>query len=397
MLKRLNRLIFILIILSLALWVVLLNEQPVTLKLGGNQEYPAHLGAMIVFTFAAGVLSTAIVASLFGFRAYLRERSFLAAEKRRYEFGRESAKARALTLAEKFGEAKRLWESLCKRDPKDVQARLWLANTLEREGSSGEALKVLDAARAAFPGDLEVLFRAAELNAKLGNKTAAVDNLALVISGTPSEKAVRDARNLSVELGRLADALEYNAQLEKVGSDRQELREFEAKIRFQQVFSQKQSGAVSDAEYVNALKQLVRDYPEASAALVAISELEAQAGNFEEASQALVKAALNERTIQAWQRPIELWIAQKQPERALAIARLAIKESSLQQRAEYELLLAKIYLQFGMYTDARTMLESLNNSNITTGSKDKVTAMLGKCLLSAGEERQAAELWRSFQ
>lgn len=402
MIKRLYRLILVLLILAVALWVVLLNKDSVTLNLGNGQTFASPLGAMIILVFSAGVLCTALVASLFGFKAYLRERGFLALERRRSEFSADCAKARSLTLSGQYTAARRLWESLCRREPSDVQSKLWLARTLDEDGNPFEALKTIDSARSFFPGDCEVLFRAAELNKRLGNKTAAVDNLALALSHQPSEKAARDARNISVELGRLDDALEYNSQLEKLGSERKELREFEAKIRFLQIqnnplFSDLSAiGAEnSSSDYVSALKELVRDFPESNSALVAIAELEQKSGNFEQASQALIRAAISEQTVTAWRKPIDLWVAQKQPERALSVARLAIKEATLSDRPEFEILLAKLYLQLGMYSDARSLLDSLAKSHENNlGIKEQITPLLGRCLVSTGQEREAAELWK---
>lgn len=397
MLKRLYRLILVLLILALALYIVLLNTDAVTLKLGNQQTFSASLGAMVIFVFASGVVFTAFVASIFGFKAYLKERGFLASERRRLDFASDSAKARSLTVAGQYVTARRLWETLIKRDSSDVQSRLWLAKTLEEEGNLNDALKIVDAARSAFPGDCEVLFRAAAINKRLGNKTAAIDNLALVMVNQPSEKAARQARDLSVELGRLSDALEYNTQLEKMGANKKELREFEAKIRL----SLLQTGISSDdsqfdPQYVKALKDLIRDFPESSAALVAIAEIEKKEGDFEAASQALVKAAVAEQSVDGWRRPIELWIARKQPERALAVARLAIKESGNSQRNQFELMLARLYVQFGMFSDARSLLETLAKNSNEQSIKQQTTALLGRCLLAAGQEKEAADLWRTL-
>lgn len=394
MIKRLYRLFCVLLILGIALYIVLLNREPVTLNLGNGQTYSAPLGAMIIFIFASGVVCTALVASLFGFRAYLRERSFLAHEKRRTDFAVDSSKARGLTLSGQYVPARRVWESLVRRDPGDVQSRLWLARTLEADGHIQEALKVMDAARAAFPGDFEVLFQAALLNKRLGNKTAAVDNLALILVNHDSEMAARDARDLSVELNRFADALEYNARLERFGANKKELREFEARIRFNQL-SHSASNEKESGEYVQALKQLVRDFPESAGTLVAVSQLEVNEGNYEAASQALVKAAMLEETPEAWKRAIDLWLQQKQPERALSVARLAIKEAPENARQDFELLLAKLYLQLGMYSDARGLLDELSKSaDKSSEFERKLIPLVGICLLSSGQDREAAELWR---
>ena len=75
----------------------------------------------------------------------------------------------------------------------DIIARVELSRSLEGQGQAREALRVLEEARASDPKNVEVLFRAAELNQSLNNKTAAIDNLALVLCQHPNRRAAQSA------------------------------------------------------------------------------------------------------------------------------------------------------------------------------------------------------------
>ena len=99
----------------------------------------------------------------------------------------------------------------------DVQTDL-----LDRQRRGLEMDGAVEAARLADPKNIEVLFRAAELNSRLKNKTAAIDNLALILAQFPSRQAAGLARALSEELGRYDDALEYQEQLEAMGSQEEQ-------------------------------------------------------------------------------------------------------------------------------------------------------------------------------
>jgi tetratricopeptide (TPR) repeat protein len=395
MIRKLSRLISILLILAAALYIVLLNSSSVSVNLGGGKIISTPLGVLIIVIFALGVLSTAVVASFFGFKAYLKEQGFLREENRRVEFSHNAAKARGLTLSSNFYEAKRLWEQLIKQNPNDPEAKVWLAKTLRADGDIKEAIKVLDKARNLHPQDIEVLFLASELNEELGNMTSAIDNLALIIAHHPNQSAALKARELSLKLGRFDDALEYNKELADYDSiEAESIREFESKIKLAKIKRQFSDSSKSDPqEFLKELAKLSREYPESSASYQSIAEIELNSNNLDKASQALVKAAYIQQTPEAWFKAIDLWIKQKQPERALSVARLALKDSSDTMRQEFELLLAKTQVLLGMYNEASQILQKIKEKSGDSEHLSEVVTLLGFSLAKDGKQHEAANLW----
>ena len=94
--------------------------------------------------------------------------------------------------AEEWGRAQSGWEQILRKDQDNIVARVELSRCLEKLGEPREALRVLDATRAGSRRNIEVLFRAAELNRSLGNNTVAMDNLALIAGESPSRRSSRD-------------------------------------------------------------------------------------------------------------------------------------------------------------------------------------------------------------
>ncbi len=394
MLKKLSRLISVLLILALSLYIVLLNRESVSINLGNEQTISAPLGAVIIVIFALGVFCTALVASFFGFKAYLREKSLLREERKRLEYDNNSAKARGLTLSSQYQEAIRAWEHLSRQNPSDIQARLWLAKTLQADNQLKEALKVVDAARVSHPGDIETLFLASELNQQLGNYTSSIDNLALITSQRPNIAAAIKARDLSWQLGRYDDALEYNRKLDELGYEGQSLSEFEAKVKLEKIQKNYEKAAVKDEkEYLEQLAKLSREYPECSSAFLAAAEVQQKNGDFDKASQAYIKAAYIQKTTAAWFKPINLWIEKKEPERALSVARLALKDSGENNRADFELLLAKTQILLGMYSESAEILRKIKDKGIEKEQIMQLTRLLGLSLARDGKDKEAAELW----
>jgi thioredoxin-like negative regulator of GroEL len=105
-----------------------------------------------------------------------------------------------------WGAARAIWEQVLQQDPENTIARVELATCVENLGDVREALKVLDTMRASNHMNAAVLFKAVELNRKLGNNTAAKDNLALLVQEAPTKRALELARNIAEELGRIDDA-----------------------------------------------------------------------------------------------------------------------------------------------------------------------------------------------
>jgi tetratricopeptide (TPR) repeat protein len=79
-----------------------------------------------------------------------------------------------------FSQARATYESIVARDPDSIRRkRLWIARALGGQGRYQEALSVVQAARDAFPENIEVLEAFANLAATVGRHDEAIDALEL--------------------------------------------------------------------------------------------------------------------------------------------------------------------------------------------------------------------------
>ena len=233
MVQKLTRILTVTLILALCVAVIYLNPEHTTMHYGPASSITAMSGVVYLGCFALGVGISLFFWVLYGIRVYFRERALLSKGQQSRQFYESLLEARGLLASKEFVRAKDRWQKLIKRDPTDIIARVELSRSLEQAGEKKEALKILDKARAADPTNVEVLLRAADLNLSLGNKTAAVDNLALVLYHHPNAYAAGLARELSEQLGRTEDALEYNEQYETLSGGRD--REVFARLQYEKL------------------------------------------------------------------------------------------------------------------------------------------------------------------
>jgi len=271
MLGRIYRFIAVFLLVGLALYLVLLNRESITLRLSSGWQLSGNAGVIFISIFGMGVVCAALVALFFGIKSYFRERSYRSLERQRRDFYEGLTKARACLAACEWRRAEELWRQLVRKDPTNIIARIELSRSLEGAGETSEALKVLESARAAEPENAEVLFRIAEVHIRQGNKTAAIDNLALILYSHPNRRAAAMARDLSRELGRFSDALEYQGKYESLGSE-ESSREIRADLEFELLLADSSSGE-------EEIKNFLRRYPGFAPALERLADIETGRGN----------------------------------------------------------------------------------------------------------------------
>jgi len=226
---------------------------------------------------------------------------------------------------------------------------------LEGQGDPQEALRVLDAARAEEPTNVEVLLRAADLNVALKNRTAAIDNLALVLLHQPNAHAARMARDLSEELGRYDDALEYQERLDSMNGGEDESAAARARLRFKKLLKEHDQNPQGLRE---ALTTLVKKDP-CTPALQKLAELETESGHKEQAAQVYTRIARESQDPQALRKAIDIWITSNMPQQALAAARAALKESGGRKRITAEFELVRVFISLNMLDEAKAELAKI--------------------------------------
>lgn len=404
MLKIFNKLIGILLIFSIGLYIVLFNQGITTIYFGPETSVSANTGAIVVFSFATGMIVMSVIALWFGLRGYFRERSFLARERERRIFYQNLLEARSQLASHEWELAKIEWQSAVKRDPTDILARVELSRSIEgmadgNQNTLREALKVLDAARAADPKNIEVLFRAAELNILLNNKTAALDNLALIVYNQPSQRALKMARTISEDLGRIGDALEYQRQLESLIGEGPEDREIISRLRFKALVQDHDGDTAALREKIKAF---IKKNPECAPAIDKIAELESSAGRHEEAAQLYIRLAKLTNSPKPWHQAAKLLLKNNSPEKAISAAKAATNDSTgiIRIRAEIEVI--RLFIALSMLDEAKRLCDGFpflvrRENLILPPELNRIFLSLrGLCLTRMGEHRQAAEMFKKL-
>jgi tetratricopeptide (TPR) repeat protein len=405
MLKQFNRFLILAVLIGIALYITLTNSDPATIKLGPRLSLTTYAGVIYIGVFVTGCIVASLVALFFGFKSYLRERKLWAAEKGRRNFLKTLEQARGLMASGEWASARLLWEEIISRDPENVIARVELSQCLEQLGDEREALRVLDATRASSRTSSEVLFRAAALNHKVGNNTAALDNLSMIINDAPSRKALELARDSSRAMGRFDEALRFHDELEKIGYFSDESARVRTELLFNQLLKQTQpEGALRDS-----LSTFVKQHATCMPALEKLAELEKSRGDIDRCAESLVKAAkASGGDLLKWKAVVELWLhsplgdTTRRSERALAAARSATKETRGRARVEAELLLIQTLLAVNHFQEAESLIESCNAlatkelGGMPADLSQELVIQKGYCLSQMGNVRETASLWEDL-
>jgi tetratricopeptide (TPR) repeat protein len=405
MLKQFNRFLILAILVSVALYITLTNSDPATIKLGPSISLTTYAGVIYIGVFALGCAAASLVALFFGFKGYLRERRLKAAERSRQHFFSLFEKARNLMASADWAAARDLWEQVIHRDPENVIARVELSRSLESLGDSHEALRVLDATRASSRTSAEVLFRAAELNRKLGNNTAAADNLGLIITDTPGRKALELARDICAEIGKINEAITFQDELDKIGYDSEEHLLARRRLRFAQIIKNTQSEAALREELIAFVKR----NPTFASALEKLAEIELTRGNVEESAELLMKVAkLSNGDLAKWRAVSELWLNSVQGDfarrsnRAIAAARVATQGATGRQRLEAELLVIETLLHANAFSDAEKALDNFTalaereTKVMPVDIAHKARILRGYYLAQMGRAGETGVLWQEL-
>lgn len=405
MLKQFNRFLFLAIIVAAALYITLTNSDTATLKLGPRLTVSTYAGVIYIGVFVAGCIAASLIALFFGLKGYLRERKLRAQERIRQNFYKTQERARSLMAAGDWGAARALWEDIINRHPDTIVARVELSECLEQLGDLRESLRVLDATRASSRSNIEVLFRAAGLNNQLGNKTAARDNLALILELGPSHRALELARDTCEELGLFDEALKHHDELESIGYRSEQSDEVRARLAHGKIVHEESN--LQNRK--NALLALLKRYPSFALAFESLAENEKSQGNIESCAEYLVRAArASGGNVELWRKVVDLWLRsgrndqQHRSERAVAAARSATKDTHGVARLEAELLLIQTLLNVNHFQEAERAIDGFQAlaqkeaGSLTPDLSYKLTIQRGYLLSQTGKVTSTGSLWQEL-
>lgn len=405
MLKQFNRFLLLAIIVAAALYITLTNSDSATLRLGPSLMITTYAGVIYIGIFAVGCVAASLVALFFGLKSYFRERRLLSFERGRQSFLKIQESARGLMAAGDWNAARRLWEDVINRDPDNTVARVEISRCVEELGDIRESLRVLDTTRANSRSNIEVLFRAAHLNQRLGNNTAARDNLAIVLSHGPSRRALELARDTSETLEKFDEALAFQEELERTGHESDESATIKARLTHKRIMS----STANDDVKQNELITLAKRHPDYAPALESLAAIAHAKGNAELCAEFLMKAARAAHDdISKWHCVVDLWLKagqvdqRQRNERAIAAARSATKDATGQTRLEAELLLIETLLATNQFQDAERAIEgftALARKEVGIQAEHferRLTIQKGYCLAQTGNVHATGTLWQQL-
>lgn len=403
MIVRIIKAIIVLCVLAFALYLVQQNSAPLTLTLAPGYQYTGASGIFLIATFVAGLIFMSVIAGYFSLKARFRQRRLEKMERQRQTFFEDMVRARGLLAAGDWEQAQIAWERIIKGDPSSIIARVELSRCYEGKKELKAAMKVLDDARSADPTNLEALFRAAELNMAMGNKTVAIDNLALVLYHHPSVKAARLARDLSSELGRAEDALEYHSRLESLVGVTAETKRERRELEFQLLvdsFNQEPHIPVEDRK--KQLLKFLKAHGDHAPTLALLAALERELGNYTKSAERLVEAGRVSGDTEFWTQAAKIWIDHDMAGNALSAAKTAVKNTSGEARLEAEIHLIRLQIALNMLEDAETKIDSFEDiarEADTLLSPNIICELLilrGLTLNRMGRYRDAGTVWRKL-
>lgn len=405
MLKQFNRFLLLALIVAMALYVTLTNSDSATIKLGPSITLTTYAGVIYIGVFALGCVAASLVALFFGFKGYLRERRLRAAERARQNFFKVFEEARNLMAGGDWAAARLQWEEIVRREPDNVVARVELSQCIEQLGDEREALRVLDATRASSKASAEVLYRAASLNRRIGNNTAARDNADLLLANKPSWRALELARDASESMQRFDDAIRYHDELEKFGYQSEDSNAIRARLEFERISQE----VADEGALAQELAGLIKKYPRSDAAIQRLADIERKNGNIERASELLTKLAKSSAgSVERWREVVSLWLESttgdttRRTDRAIAAAKSASKDQRGRQRLEAELLTIRTLLAVNHFQDAERLLDGFSDlasreiGELPVDLNREFLIQRGYCLAQMGNARDTAGIWRSL-
>lgn len=397
MMRRIIKVLSALLLIAIPTFIVVRNREVVSVYLTGEAPLSVSVGVLVLAVFIAGGLASALIASIVGIFSWWEHKKLRKKEQLRIAFTNTLIEARSASAAYDWHRAKTLWQRIIAKDSENCIARIELARVYQQTGETREALRTLESMRAQHPDNAEVLFLIAELLEREGSITAALDNVAMVLTKGFNARAASAAVDLLCKLARWEDALRQWERLDQNGVANPEQGAF---IRYQ--ILSKRTFTKPEDEHA-ALIEFVKASPAFAPACERLALLQQQLGAPLDAAQALLKGAKSARNLELYRQAVELFLEQAGDSRkAIAAARSAITVVPRNLQVEARLLLASVFIRLEEATEAEKTLSEVRDycaaEGITIGHREQMIQLClqGMLLAIKGREKDSRALWREM-
>ena len=379
---RIFKFALVILIVASVVYVFMLNPGSVGVSLKPGKVWEAPLALVLVITFLAGAGLMFLFSLLFGLKLQFRTRKAIKQGEMVKNHHDLINSAREQLALGNFMDAREKFEKIISRDPDNIGARVLLAKTFQNQGDAKGALGILEDARVEQKKNIELLLLAADLNAQLGNPTAAFDNARLVLKLAPSNRfALRRLVENCRELGRFEEAITYQKQLVKIedGPQHAEAQDCLAQIEVEHALeAQSDDGKALRKQ----LQDILRRHKNFPPALAALARAEHNAGDTKEASSLLVKAYQGEKKVAHLEEIASIWLEEEKPSKAIDAIRSALKARSKGEESDPggQLFLVKLLLHLESVDEAKRLFAEVEESAIYD-ERERLDAALIKARL----------------
>jgi tetratricopeptide (TPR) repeat protein len=402
MVKKTLGLLCAILLVAISIYLLSHNSEQVAFHLTGTSTTNTTIGTLVITTFIVGFVSASAIAGFFRLRAIINERAMVKREAARQSFVALLQTARGYVAGGEWAAALETWKKLLRKDPTHLIGYVEMSRCYERLGLHKEALKVLDEVRPVDKNNVELLFRAAELNLHQGNKTAAVDNLKLILDAEPMLRAATMAFKTCEELARFDDAADYLRTAIDCGLPEREAHYHRERIHFKKLMADHKKSEEPTQELIKRLNKFLKAHDECSEALAELGRLEIQNGQIERGAECLTKAGRLSGNQSYWSEAISAWLARDMAGSAVAAAKTATRKVTGRERLLAELDLIKTHLVVSSLEEARSLIDGFPalaksiNLELDEQLQHYHTALDGLCHHLRGEYRDALTVWHKI-
>lgn len=379
---KIIRFSLILILVSVISYAFYYNPREVEIVYGSTSSIKAPMALVLISTFSAGALFTLFFALLVGIKFQFRTNRVEREKKQIDDHMHLIDRARSSLALGNYDEAEGLFTKIINRDPNNIGARVALSRALQERGEDKDALRVLDEARAEDKKNPELLLAASDLNARLGNFTAAYDNASMVLKMMPKNKfALQRLAEDCLPLEKFQEAAEYIRELIRLSSAEEiELNQEKlAEVEFMAA-----AKIENDEEFRSKMRDIVNRHKDFVPALEALADVEAELGNPEKAETALLKAFAVESDSYLLEKLGQIWIKASNPKRAISTLEKLIKdlEKSQKDASPARYALSTVQLELENLEAAESALKPILESN----ELDEIQVLEAKILAKRGNK-----------
>lgn len=394
--SRILKIVSFLVIVGVVSWVFYFNPGSVVVTLGPGKTLSAPMALILIFVFCFGALCTASIALFIGTRYQFQRWRESRGIKLNKTHEHWMVSGREQLAAGNYQGARDAFLRIVEQDQGNIVARIMLASTFVAQGQIKQALQVLEECRSEQKNNIELLFLAAQVNAELGNSTAAYDNIALVLRAKPDNPTALERMVFySANLERFGDAIDYQQRLLRQTTDEDLRRKRQEKLAELEVSAARKACESDDAALRAALEDLRRKYRDFTCVLAELAELERRASRIDAA-------------VSHWSRMYQLsgeprclieiastWLTAEEPEKALAAVRsaLSLRTAESVSPVRGRLFLVSLLLHLEMREDARREIEALRaREDLDLGTKRESSVLEAKLLCREGRFDEASQI-----